>query len=391
MPAIEIKIKTNVLSRDTDIFDANMMRHSVLLTFILFAIGRGAECQEQFVVKKDVQPDWLVFTEGSYASFNDRGESIHTIYFWLRPNGYKGDYLILKSSGTFSVLLNERLILDQRKASAISIDSLSKIYRNTSFFFTIYQQEGISRESLVTHICAKALLEKDDAEEMVSLRKETYFRDFAITAALILLTFLISVFRLNPRLSSDYFSAPKIFSLRDNEEDQFYYRLTSANILFYVFTSMVIAFYLVILGQFVDVELSAIKLNGYLGNLLLWLKISLIIFVFLFIKMFIVYMIASLFGVRDIAGFHFFNFIRLLLVFMCVLTIVLTAYFVLHGQQKSFYGFLYGLVSWILGGWVILLFLKLTNRVTYSVFHLFSYICATEIIPFLIIVKILNE
>jgi hypothetical protein len=367
-----------------------MIRHSLLLTFILVVIGSGAQCQEHFVIK-DVQPDWLVFTEGSYASFSDSKEPTRTIYFWLQPSGYKGDYLVLRSSGTFSVLLNGKLILDQRKSSTLSIDSVGKIFPNSAFFLTIHQEKEISQESLVTHICSKALLRKDDEGERVTLRKDTYFRDFVITTVLVLLIFLISVFRLNPRLSSDYLSAPKIFSLRDNEVDQFYYRLTSGNILFYVFTSMVIAFYLIILGQFVDVEISAIKLSGYPDSLLAWLKISLVIFVLLFVKMFIVYVVASLFGVGDIAGFHFFNFIRLLLVFMCLLTMVLVAYYVLHGQQKSFYGFLYGLVSWVLGGWVILLFLKLTNRVTYSVFHLFSYICATEIIPFLIIVKILNE
>ena len=111
----------------------------------------------------------------------------------------------------------------------------------------------------------------------------------------------------------------------------------------------------------------------------------------LFTKMLVVYIIASLFGVRDTAGFHFFNFIRLLLVILGILTLVLATYYVLHGQQKGFYSFLYELLNWILGGWVILLFIKLANRVQYSVFHLFSYICATEIIPFLLIVKVLNE
>ena len=90
-------------------------------------------------------------------------------------------------------------------------------------------------------------------------------------------------------------------------------------------------------------------------------------------------------------GFHFFNFTRLLLVFVGLLTLILITYHLLHGQQKGVYVFLLETVSWILGGWAILLFLKLTNRIPYAVFHLFSYICATEIIPFLLIVKVLNE
>jgi hypothetical protein len=146
-----------------------------------------------------------------------------------------------------------------------------------------------------------------------------------------------------------------------------------------------------VIGQFTEIGLSAIKINGYLSGWLTWLKLSAIIFAFLFVKMIIVYLVASLFGVRDISGFHFFNFTRLLLVSIGVLTLIISVYYILHGQQKGFYFFLYEFVLWILGGWIILLFLKLANRVQHSVFQLFSYICATEIIPFLLIVKVLNE
>lgn len=102
-------------------------------------------------------------------------------------------------------------------------------------------------------------------------------------------------------------------------------------------------------------------------------------------------MVASLFGIRDIAGFHFFNFTRLLFVSVGILTLVLSGYNLLHGQQQEVYDILLSILTWVIGGWVVLLFLKLTNRVTYAVFHLFSYICATEIIPFLLVVKVLNE
>ncbi|HEY6436646.1 MAG TPA: hypothetical protein VIY47_08650, partial [Ignavibacteriaceae bacterium] len=216
-----------------------MIRYSLLLVFILLVSGRSAEGQEQILVEKDIQPDWLVFKEEAYAPY-ESNEPVRTIYFWLKPNSYRGAFLVLKSNDTFSVMLNGGLILDQRKASTISIDSLSKIFPNPSFFFAIHQEQGITQESLVTLICTKTPVGINTGETM-PFKKETYFRDFAITAVLILLIFLISVFRLNPRLSSDYLSAPKIFSLRDKEDDQFYYRLTSANILFYVFTSMVIA------------------------------------------------------------------------------------------------------------------------------------------------------
>jgi hypothetical protein len=288
-------------------------------------------------------------------------------------------------------MLNGKLLLDNCTKTTLSIDSLEILYPASEHSFAIHQEKKIKPSDLTTYIGSLNPISAKQQNESLLLRKNTSFRDFVITIILILFIFLIGIIRLNPRLSSDYFSITKIFSPRDNEEDQFYYRLTSGNILFYVFTSLVLSFYMMVIGQFIETSVLVIKPSGYLNSVLTWLQISVTILALLFTKMLVIYIIASLFGVRDIAGFHFFNFIRLLLAFLGMLTLVLATYYVLHGQQKGFYSFLYVLLNWILGGWVILLFIKLANRVQYSVFHLFSYICATEIIPFLLIFKVLNE
>lgn len=359
----------------------------VLILFLLFVVK--ASGQEKFIVKKDLQTEWLVSTENKYAPFSQSKGEANTIYFTLKPNNFKGDYLVLTSANHFSIMVNGKLLLDKKKKAVLSIDSLEINSQESPFFVAIHQEQTIDPLDLATTVQTKVIA--STVLEPEQRRRETSFRDFVVTAVLVLFIFLIGVIRLNPRLSSDYFSVTKLFSLRDSEIDQFYYRLTSGNILFYVLTSLIFAFYLIVIGQFVKIELTELNLEGYAAYVLTWLKVSVIIFILLFIKMFIVYVIASLFGVRDIAGFHFFNFIRLLLIFLGFLTLILTTYQLLHGQQKDFYNFFLGVLGWILGGWVILLFLKLTNRVRYAMFHLFSYICATEIIPFLLIVKVLNE
>ena len=246
--------------------------------------------------------------------------------------------------------------------------------------------------ALSTTIQTKSRKNTGQEHENPTFKKETFFRDFVITAVLILFIFLTSTIRLNPRLSSDYFSITKIFSLREyDDDDQLYNRLTSGNILFYIFTSLILAFFIIVINQFIAIGIPAIRIDDYLSGLLSWLKVSAIIVGFLFVKMIVIYLVAYLFGIRDASGFHFFNFTRLLLVSVGILTLIIAVYYILHGQQKGFYFFLYEFVGWILFGWIILFFLKLSNRVQHSLFHLFSYICATEIIPFLLIVKVLNE
>jgi len=364
---------------------------SVVLTFFLLVIGLTAKCQDRFIEKKDLKAEWQMFTGESYQAFSE-DESVKTIYFSVNAKSYNGDHLVLTSNSPFSIMLNGSLILDRSQHATLSIDSLSNIASTSVLFFAIHQEQTISLSDLVTSIQTKAAVNPSRKVETPAFKKETFVRDFVITIVLILFIFLISTIHLNPRLSSEYFSVNKIFSLRDyDDDDQLYSRLTSGNILFYFFTSIVLAFYIVVIGQFIEFGISSIKINGYLNGLLTWLRLSAIIFGFLFAKMIIIYLAASLFGVRDISGFHFFNFTRLLLVSVGILALIIAVYYILRGQQNGFYFFWYEFVLWILGGWIILLFLKLTNRVQHSVFHLFSYICATEIIPFLLIVKVLNE
>ena len=68
---------------------------------------------------------------------------------------------------------------------------------------------------------------------------------------LILISVLIVVDQLNPKLSSDYFSIIKMFFMREGEDSQIHSRITSSiNILFYVYCSLMIGYYLMIIFRF---------------------------------------------------------------------------------------------------------------------------------------------
>ena len=367
------------------------MMRTLLLIIFLSAAGFVARGQNEFELKKDLAEHWQIVVGDAYGTFNGE-DDIRTIYFSINANSYKNDYLILSGDSPFSVFLNGKLLSDGNAKVTWPIDSLSKLASTTALFFGIHQEEKIKKSALATTIEKRVSASRLLEEAGHPFKKETFFRDFVISAVLILIIFLTSTIRLNPRLSSDYFSITKIFSLRDNDDDdQLYNRLTSGNILFYFFTSLTLAVFIIVIGQFTDIGLPGLQVNGYLDSWITWLEVSGIIFGFLFVKMIVIYLMASLFGIRDVSGFHFFNFTRLLLILIGVLVLIIAVYYILHGQQKGFYFFLYEFVRWILFAWIILFFLKLTNRVQRSVFHLFSYICATEIIPFLLIVKVLNE
>lgn len=374
---------------DPDIFEAIMIRYNLVL-IVVFLFLSGKVSGQEFVIKKDLQPDWLTSTEKGYHSVDASEESVNTIYFSINPTIYHGDYLFMNSPDEFSIFLNGSLLLDQVKQVTFPIDSLKKLTSANLLFFAVHLNQKVERDIISTTICSKVTL-TTRVETPLTLRANTTFRDFVVSVVMALLIFLVGVVRLNPKLSSDYFSITKIFSLRESEDDQFYYRMTSTNILFYLFTSMLFSLFFLIVGYFLEQggEFNVTGAEGYWEYLLLWGKVSLIVLGLLFIKIMVTFVIALLFGTKEVAGFHFLNFIRLSLVSVGLLSLVLVFYFLLHGQRVGVYNFLYMTFGWILIGWIILFFLKLVNRVRHSVFHLFSYICATEIIPVLVIIKVL--
>ena len=133
----------------------------------------------------------------------------------------------------------------------------------------------------------------------------------------------------------------------------------------------------------------AFQADTFGGAMFLWMKLSAIVLAIIFFKVILVYCLSMMFGFVEIAGIHIFNWIRLLLIVFGVLTLLLFFYFISHGQNENFHIVLLKIISWLLIGWMFLIVLKLSKRMTHSMFHLFSYICATELIPLLITIKVL--
>ena len=145
------------------------------------------------------------------------------------------------------------------------------------------------------------------------------------------------VVQLNPKLASDYFSIIKMFFMREGEDSQNYSRITSSiNILFYVYCSLMIGYYLMIIFRFIPshyVVALGFQADTFGGAMFLWIKLSAIILTIVFLKVVLVYCLAIMFGLTEIAGIHIFNWVRLLLVVFGSLTILL--FFIFHFARSE--------------------------------------------------------
>jgi len=128
-------------------------------------------------------------------------------------------------------------------------------------------------------------------------------------------------------------------------------------------------------------------LVSLLLQLAMLLLLALVIAAVLMAKLTFVSIIALLYGWRDVTGVQFFNFIRVLILSLSLIAMVSLFCFSMGITVDYFILLKAGCALLAVGAG--LLYFKLQARTVFRSFHLFSYLCATEIFPLVILVKVL--
>lgn len=368
------------------------MSKRFLFTFFCLLSVITLFAQNKFTIKKDLRSEWLQYSEGKYQPLGDESiEDLSSVHFKVEPGKIPGQSVLIHSRSTFFVFINGKLVMEAKGDARLKADSLGAALNSNVLTFSIFQSR-FDEDDL------KTLLVSDEPnhEEPYDLKKpDTFFRDFVILAGMILIIYFIIILRLSPKLSSDYFSINRILSLREGEDNQSHSRFAiSSNVSFYIFASLLLALYLLVVFYNLpdDYRLSQIFATaGFWESMWQWIKLSTLIFCILFCKIIVVFSLSWLFGMYGIAGVHYFNWMRLLLIISSTSIVILFVYYILHGLNPAVYVTLLAMVVICSLIWIVVVFLKLNNRVEHSMFHLFSYICATEVIPLLVTIKVLFQ
>jgi hypothetical protein len=357
--------------------------------FIIFFTAPFAQAQEAgtHTVVKSLDTDWQVYSNGQFQSYNPKSDAKpRAIYFSLEANKYHGDFLKCSANGTYSLFINHQLINITSGTTLLNLDSLSAKISST-LQCVIFQREGIQR--LTTQIVKPV---KAEDEPALMQRKASYFFDFSIIASFFMLAYFIVLIRTLPRLATNYFNVLRLVSLQEREENLAGSRVSStANILFYVFGSLLAGLMLTVIFYYGSGDASSpmLSVDSKWDGFVQWFKWSTFVLMVFFFKLVLTFLLSSLFNIGEFVPFHFFNFLRMHFFAFGACTLLCLGYFIFKGQNPEFYSYLlygFAILSFF---WVVLIYLKLLNRVPFRFFHLFSYLCVSEIIPMVIIFKIL--
>jgi hypothetical protein len=363
-----------------------------LLSILFFLVSLTLLGQEKFTVKKDLRSEWLQYKNDRYELIGDETISnIQSIHLQLNADKLGDQKILIQSSKPYFLFLNGKLIKEHQGRLEINPDSLSSAQNVSDFTLTV-NQTRIDEKDLKTQLTGNG----KESEQFESVAKpNTFFRDFVVIAGLVLIIFFVIIIRMHPKLAADYFSVTRILSLREGEDNQSHARFAiSSNLLFYIFGSMLLSLYLIIVFDNLPDNYmlsSSFEATDFWGVVWKWIKLSTLIVVILFCKIVLIFSLSWLFGMNGIAGVHFFNWVRLLLLISSSFIVILFIYYISRGYNPTVYTVLLSAIVFFFTAWIAVVFLKLNNRIEHSMFHLFSYICATEVIPLLITIKVLFQ
>jgi hypothetical protein len=236
------------------------------------------------------------------------------------------------------------------------------------------------------------IIESSPSASGLNKRKIDAINDFFFIA-LIAVLFFVAIFRaFFPVIFGIFWNPKTVFSFEDIWESVSFSKIYSAELLFYLVlinmgTSLLIV--LVIHGSGIDIF--GMGLNPEIEKLVFaWLIISLILTIATFIKFIWLGIGAFLFDLSKIAFPHFFYLLKVrgfgLLMVTAFLVLIYSNNLFSPAEQFSYMYYTFFIV-YSFG--IIGLSIWLYKKKGFNNYHLFSYLCTSELIPFLVICKLL--
>jgi len=353
------------------------MRIGVLL-ILFFLTSTWAWSQSREIIK-DLKDTWQVLKGDRLVDY--QGEPVQTIHFFVNDQ-CKGGTILIKAPGEFALFVNGQLLVRTTMQFNLNVDSLLSI-KGDSPLLSVYHKRNV--KTVKTE-----LIHTGNMEHFNLIRASTHFNDFVILSSLLLFGFFVILFRFNTKLTIDYLNLIKVFSIQEREDGIFTGRIgSSVNILFFVFISSLWALLLLIAFNNGPLVLQKISIHSTLGAFGWWFLVSVILLVFLFLKLVVLWIMSAIFGLEGLVRFQFFNFIRSLYITSVLVGIALLVYFILELENPDFFYYLLASACGFMIFNAFIFYLKLMNRTSSAVFHLFSYLCGSEIISMMILTKVL--
>ncbi|ELR69884.1 alkaline phosphatase superfamily [Fulvivirga imtechensis AK7] len=352
-------------------------------------------------VVKDLSHDWFFYDKSSKSYLPLVSRSLfkeNTVHFDIAPAQYSNSLLKITSDKPLSVFINNNIVDIVAIEAYYSLDSLSRAYKDPILHIALYNKNlnifSISAE--VIRMMPSRPIPLVENVIVIKPRGENLFQNFMVGGLIVIAAFLAALYNYFPRTLTDFFKASKALSLRESDENLIKSRpLNQVNLLFYLYLSFLIALVLIFISNAgnIHMETSLFYPRSFLDGMWKWAKLSLILFGWFIAKLLLVSNMSALFRLGNFSVSHFINYMRLtLFIFTIGLLIIIFSYYGFEILSPAYYKGVLNVIFVFMGLRVLILFFKLLSTASYKILHLFSYLCGTEVIPFVMLLYLgLNQ
>ena len=370
------------------LFHPLLMRSLFLLFFFLFS-SAWATAQ----VLENYQGEWRSSTEQSLVG------SIGQKQVRLVVNSFPQSYFQFEVPGNSTVFVDGKLwdLIQNDTTFFIPTDALKKEFGKDSLLVTVVSDKiRLGDFGLAITKVAKNQVEEKKAslgDQFFALEKRQVvqpLKDFIAVSLLIILTLTAVYRRIYPYLLGVFLQPLSVIKAEDFSESGGLQKVFSFDILFFLFlVSMILAQSLV--TGIVIFRPDWIEDWGGVSSLsllLFWVLASIVLLVLTILKFSAIKLMAFLFDLGKSEFAHFFYLLRLI-TFGFTLVLIATTFFVINdfSSLEIVFPNLMKAVFWVYLFGVMGLFLIMMNRLNFKKYHLFTYLCLAEIVPFLVLTK----
>ncbi|WP_296698729.1 DUF4271 domain-containing protein [Algoriphagus sp.] len=326
---------------------------------------------------------------------------------WIRPN----DRLVLNLDLNTFPLAN--ISFEFPEKSVVFIGKKLWIYAegDTTFFKPISElskEFGTGEVELIVFkkgidigdASVKKILKRTSSEENLSGSNEIMgqerkhdrqdLRDFFFVAVLIILLILALYKVAYPYLFIAMIRPESLLTAEDFSDSGNLQKFFSLDVLFYILMVNLMTSLVAVLSLFFYRQEWLITWIGIDFNslMILWILGAFTFLIITILKFIGIRIIAYLFDLGKLEFSHFFYLLRLVVLAIAGLVLVI-AFFLVNefSSAREAIGLSLSVFFWVYIAGVLSLFLIMMNRLSFKKYHLFTYLCIAELVPFLIMAK----
>ncbi|MEP1095034.1 MAG: DUF4271 domain-containing protein [Cyclobacteriaceae bacterium] len=353
------------------------MRSIKVLVFLLFA--QSAIAQSDTIVVRDYTNIFITTDQNGVINPVTDYSKIDEAGFFL--NGIPNGTLRICNDDELFAWVDGRLIMTIKGCTLIDPKILFEEASVDSIFFSFSASPQFENFRCELIVFDDLLIVKDEVSKPRKVRDE--FREFCIITIIVLLV-ILGLFAATFQGRLNFFIA-RTFSLKASA-----YQFTNtsffgrANLFMIVTVCLTAAFEIIYIDQKIVGSISTpLRLGSYT---MWWLTISFWLLAFFFVKRVLTQTISGLFKMPKLRDWQLFDLVNFSGYFVLILFIIILWDFILKGQGdswiNSYFSYYFICVLLLFALWFII---KFVINSSYQKLLIISYLCATEIVPSILI------